>query len=707
MDKIFSAVLFVLLSLNQVFAEEPAVKVGVIIPLSGDMAIHGVEVQRAMKLALSEREEEPLYNKYKFIFEDNQLKTPLSITAAQRLIYNDKVDAIVTLWPPTAEVVIPLSEKRKVFHYTISWDPELARKNKFVFSHQAMVDRIAQKTIKLVKSKARRFAFLHMEERGFNLGAGYIRKYAKVEGVDLVADESFNPEERDFRSLIARTRESDPELYLVWSTMPTIDLIIKEIRNSDPNIPITGYLDYAQNLDRLKGATYISEMYTSTGFLKAYKSRYNEVPISKGANAYDIANLLISAFERLSFKERTAGNLRKVLLEKKKYSGAVGEFSIDGDGNSTYEPAVRKIIGNERRIVTSKACSKPVVIGATLALSGKLAFIGGAERDGLLLAVEEINDNGGIGGCPLELVVEDNMGEAKAAVTSVKRLLQERKPDLIFSAFTHITQPVAEIVAKSDALMMYASSVKTMANSSRYVFRDYIDILEDGKLLAEQSILRKLSKVAVLEEESDSCFDFSDSFGEVASKGGVRVVKRYSYLPGDTDLKSLLLKIAQSKPEALIACTWRDSDLLMKQMAQLNLLSIPVFHVIAPFLPVADTPEIRKLYERNGSLSTWYGFVEQGRTVKQKRFAEKFKHRFGHSPRPDSAFTYDDLYVLKRAFEKCQGSESNYRKCVAGEIIDTKYDGVGGLLSFDENGNVARDRILMKVVNGKWQEMEL
>ena len=85
-------------------------------------------------------------------------------------------------------MVIPLTEANDILHYTISWDPELAKQNKLVLSHQAMVDSIVRETLKLASSKGiERLAFLHMEETGFNLGASYLRQIAPEFNIELAA----------------------------------------------------------------------------------------------------------------------------------------------------------------------------------------------------------------------------------------------------------------------------------------------------------------------------------------------------------------------------------------------------------------------------------------------------------------------------------------------------------------------------------------
>lgn len=350
MKTLFLLILLLLPAL--VSAEAGEIRIGIIVPLSGDMALHGTEIQQAMELALGEAQKKPLAYSYRLIFEDNALDGAKSTAAAQKLLNIDKVDVVVTLWPPTAHVVIPLTEKAGVLHYTIGWDPSIARDNTFVLNHQVMVDQIVRSTLRLLQSQGkRRIAFLHLQETGFDLGAGYMRSLAPGECEELAVDEAFGPSETDFRSLIVKTLGKKPDAFLIWSVMPSIDILIKQIRTQNPSIPISGYFDYVQDLKQVQNFPYISEMYASPSFADLYEKKYHGPPVSKGANAFDIMNLLIRAYESSKDHRLTAAEMKRFLTGLKNIDGAVGRFSIDKDGNSSYLPVVREIRGSERKLV--------------------------------------------------------------------------------------------------------------------------------------------------------------------------------------------------------------------------------------------------------------------------------------------------------------------------------------------------------------------
>lgn len=359
--------------------------------------------------------------------------------------------------------------------------------------------------------------------------------------------------------------------------------------------------------------------------------------------------------------------------------------------------------------VRHQKTSNPIKIGATLALTGNLSYIGEAERNGLQMALEEMNAKN-IRGPILQLITEDNQGNAAPAVSSIKKLLDVDRVDMVFSAFTHITNAVKDEVAKHHTLMIYASSVKDIAKSNELFFRDYLDAQDQGRAAAQLARYQNNKHVAFLTEKSDQCSEFEQAMKNELENDGVALIKKEEYLPTEKDLKTQLLKLSLVKPDAIIACSWRHEVILMNQLKELNLIHIPVIHFLAPFLPASNTPEMKKLYSENGSLTTWYGFGEgESHKEKEQEFRDAYKKRFSSAATPDAAYAYDDIIVLSQALEKCGVSswkESDI-ECVKEQLLQTHYDGAAGKLEFNHERVSTRDVVGMKAVSGVWNEVSL
>lgn len=347
----------------------------------------------------------------------------------------------------------------------------------------------------------------------------------------------------------------------------------------------------------------------------------------------------------------------------------------------------------------------PIKLGATLPLSGKLAFVGNQERDAFLLAVEELNNRGGIKGRKIELIVEDNQGEAKTAVTGVSKLLNIDKVDVVLSMFTHITQAINDLVAKKQKVLIYASSNNSIAQGNPLFFKDHINHRDIGERTAIAIKEAGHKKISLLRETSDACIEISEAIEAGVKQYNIDVASVVEYLPGDVDFRTILLKLKASSPDAIAACTWRDVHLIMKQMSDIGMINVPTFHYLAPFLAEADTVEMLALYEKNGLVSTWYGFVETSRDPIQLEFMKDFKARYGYLPRADAGFAYDDIRILAKALNTCVSENAVDQNCLTKALLQTEHVGVSGKLKFNRSGLSLRETLLMKVENGQWKEL--
>lgn len=348
--------------------------------------------------------------------------------------------------------------------------------------------------------------------------------------------------------------------------------------------------------------------------------------------------------------------------------------------------------------------SSPIKIGVTIPLTGKFSHYGEAELHGLKMAVKDVNREGGINGRKLKLVVEDNQGKAKKAVRNVQRLTSVENADIIWTAFTHISQAVKGAVREQGKLFFYASTYKGIAEGGKYSFRDYYDASRSGRTIAKVVDSKGHKQVAFIKEEGDACRRFEKAFEEKAESLGIEIIGRTKHKPSTKDLRSELTKLPVEKADALVTCTWRTDKYLMEQMKELRLLDTPTYHWAALVIRAANTPEMREIYEENNAITTWYGLPGQPSTEKQREFVERYRNKHGKKPRGDALYAYDDVHIIADALRACNADPSN-KDCIRKEILQTDYEGVGGHISFDRNGSARREVFLIQVKNGTWREI--
>lgn len=348
----------------------------------------------------------------------------------------------------------------------------------------------------------------------------------------------------------------------------------------------------------------------------------------------------------------------------------------------------------------------PIKIGSTLSLTGNLAYIGKSNMNGLTLAAEEINNNGGINGRKIQIIVEDNQGDPKLAVTGVQKLLNVDNVDLLFSAFTPITKAISSIVKVKGIPMLYASTDGSIAQQSPVFFRDYFDAEQSGVALFNKIQSDNRKNVKIIGEQSDPCLLLVKAFKKEASTSGVKIIDETYFQPTDSDLRSHVTKLNLKDGEVLLACAYRHSNILIKNMSDLDYLDIPTYQLTTPFLPVASELVYREMFSKNKTVSTWYGFADKDNTPIQEKYIKNYKARFNEDPNANSSYSYDDMYVLAGVLGKCLKAEKIDNECFSEEMSKVDYDGVAGKLTFDDEGRSNRSTLIIQAENNQWKTVK-
>lgn len=345
-------------------------------------------------------------------------------------------------------------------------------------------------------------------------------------------------------------------------------------------------------------------------------------------------------------------------------------------------------------------------LGATLPLTGRLAYQGVAVRRGLELGLEDINASGK-SPCRLELKAEDNGGDPKAAVTNASKLFLHDKVDAILSDFTPMTQAVKHLAAREGKLLLYMATLPEIARENELFFMDYWLADDTARLLIDYLHRTSTTKAAFLTQQSEGCLTFQKYLESEAQKHNIQISPIETYLPGEIDLRPNLLRIKAGSPSMILTCTWADSSLLMRQLKELGMITISTVQMTAPFIPAGDTPEIRRLYEENRTVSSWFGYAEGSLEPAQRSFFERYRQRFGETPPADAFFAYDDATVFAAALNARSGCAAD--KCPDARvqaILNLDLQGLGGRLKFDRDGVARREQFLIQVRNGRWEKLQ-
>ena len=145
--------------------------------------------------------------------------------------------------------------------------------------------------------------------------------------------------------------------------------------------------------------------------------------------------------------------------------------------------------------------SDEIKIGSILPLTGDLAVYGENMKNGMDLAVLQINEQGGINGKNLVVIYEDDQGDPKSSVSAFQKLITvDKVPVVVGVPFSSSALPIAPIADKEEVVLFsVAASSPDLTGISKYFFRNWPSDTYEGAMMGEFTADElKLQNISVL-----------------------------------------------------------------------------------------------------------------------------------------------------------------------------------------------------------------
>jgi len=327
--------------------------------------------------------------------------------------------------------------------------------------------------------------------------------------------------------------------------------------------------------------------------------------------------------------------------------------------------------------------SQIIKLGAIMALTGDLASYGKRVKDGMDLAMDEVNASDGISGKKLEIIYEDNQGKPDQAVNAFKKLVDVDKVPLVLgpmlSSESLATAPIAE-EKKVVQLSTLAGTIK-LKDAGDYVFRLFASDEFQGVYLADVAINQFSSKKAAIVYVNNA---YGQGIRDVikrhyVDKGG-KIVAEEAVTEGGTDFNTQVTKIKNQNPDLVFGLTYyNEGGPLLAQLKQQG-VEVPVLGGDAWFGPMAQTAGSAESMLVFSSIA--FG-PEYKNVEKMQEFIEHFKSRYGSVPDSYSATGYDAVYAAKLSIEKAGLSPEKIKEA----LYKVEFHGALGHVVFNENGD--------------------
>ncbi|MDO5564655.1 MAG: ABC transporter substrate-binding protein [Eubacteriales bacterium] len=340
--------------------------------------------------------------------------------------------------------------------------------------------------------------------------------------------------------------------------------------------------------------------------------------------------------------------------------------------------------------------------------TGGAAVYGQAVKNGMEIAVNEVNAKGGINGSLVEMNFQDDEHDAEKSVNAYNSLKDWGMQVLVG---TTTSAPCIAVAAESFNDNMFqitpsGSAVDCATNDN--VFRVCFSDPDQGKASAQYISNNKLAtNVGVIYDSSDVYSSgIRETFVQEAKSVGLNVVAEEKFTADSkTDFTTQLKKLQDANVELVfLPFYYNEAALVLKQADQMQFK--PTFFSCDGMDGILTLENFDKALAEGVMLLT--PFSADAKDSLTQNFVNEYKQKYGEVPNQFAADAYDAVYIVKKALEQsgAKASESHSVLCDAlkNAMTQVTVDGLtGNQMKWAKNGEPNKEPKAVKIVNGEYQ----
>jgi branched-chain amino acid transport system substrate-binding protein len=330
------------------------IKLGQIIPMTGEAAESGKYHKQGAEIAVDKINAAGGVKgrKIQIVLEDDQTTNPGGVAALQKLLEDKEIPMILgsirstqvqAMLPTINEAKIPVAIGGTNYGLTHSGSQWVFRFR----PHDGMSAKVVAKFL-AEDLKQKKVAIIHASDAFGNGARDMFAPAVKASGGELVLDQGYNNQEKDFTGVVQALKKSGATGLSTYMTFGTdLGVLARQIKQLGAKVTWVGSPSItgvdSRNLagDSLYGTYGVTDFHidaspTSSEFAKAYKAKFGQDPDLYAAWCYDAVMVFAEAMKRSP--DLKPENLRKAILGIQKFPGAEGEYNFDenGDGLDHY-----------------------------------------------------------------------------------------------------------------------------------------------------------------------------------------------------------------------------------------------------------------------------------------------------------------------------------------------------------------------------------
>ena len=330
-----------------------------------------------------------------------------------------------------------------------------------------------------------------------------------------------------------------------------------------------------------------------------------------------------------------------------------------------------------------KTIPETIKIGALFALTGSGADWGQDEAEATRLAIEEVNNSGGINGKKIELILEDGPADdVNKSVTAFQKLINVNKVTSILGpTWDDVAAALAPLADQNKVVVLAPDASSGIEREKQYDYFFSIFAPEKSEMQKLVQFLKDkgVKKVATIYNLDPFSKQWRDTFAEVAKEQNFEVANDFPISdPESKDFRTQITRLKEGKADAIyIEFTSQDTKgPFMRQAKELKLDTIIVS---------SSTSDSQSLLDNYGQYLEGFYIASPKQTKESEELIKKFQTRYGHLSRsPAIPYAYDAAKILVEVLKKGARTGEEIKNALY-QIKD--YSGATSInISFDKTG---------------------
>ena len=336
---------------------------------------------------------------------------------------------------------------------------------------------------------------------------------------------------------------------------------------------------------------------------------------------------------------------------------------------------------------TTSDGEKTVRLGLIGPMTGDNANYGTSTRDGAQIAVDEINEAGGVNGYTFVLDTQDSQGDPDSAVSAYGKLMDSGMNVSLGCVLSGEAQSVITAAVEDGILIVTPTSsavacIEGNPNAFRVCFNDAAQGTASADYIADNNLGTKIA--VFYQSDIDYSAGLYETFQAEAANRGLEIVEEQTFTAGsNTDFSTQINAIRDSGCELVFLPIYAAEAATFLTQAAGKLDGITFFGcdgMDGIQTKVSDTSLIEGLM----MLTPFAADAEDAAT---QSFVEKYVPVHGTEPDQFAADGYDAVYIVKAAMEQCgkTPADADFNEAMVAAMYEITVDGLTGTMTWDEN----------------------